>query len=227
MIFIVSADKLRIYFAVKTTVMKKILPMILLALMAARPSMSQSTGTAENAGKLGFGIHYCFLQLSDLSTDATPQVPSNRLLVSYNPLKDLRLDFQAGYISGTSNEWTPVNADETTTAAIFGIGIHYLKTLSSCKFMAGARYYKTANSSDDFIYNLNTQQYEKFTDKESGWSFSPVLGGEYFFSRHFSLGAELCFQVGNSTIDYGDPGEVDSNSSYLKSESALNFRFYP
>ncbi|MFM2208145.1 MAG: hypothetical protein RL213_2120 [Bacteroidota bacterium] len=190
-------------------------------------SIAQSDGNAASGGVFGVGIRTGIFQLVDANSGDFGYMPTNRLVLNYDPLSKFRIEFQGGYSQAVENDWTPNNQDAESVSSVYVIGLHYVRPVADCKLSAGLRYGYFKHSEDDFDYNPNTFEYDKHEDVLTGSFFSPVIGGEYFFSKHFSLGAEFSFIIGNTETDYGSMNEVNTSASLHKTETALAFRFYP
>ncbi|MFM2136850.1 MAG: hypothetical protein RL021_2250 [Bacteroidota bacterium] len=211
----------------KNATMKKLPLLILLSVLFAFSSTAQLGGDPASTGVFGAGIRSGIFQLVDLNSGGFGYMPSNRLVLNYDPLSNLRIEFQGGLSQSVENDWTPDNQDAKAVTSVYILGLHYVRAVADCKLSAGFRYGTYKHSEDDFEYNPNTFEYDKKEDVLTGSFISPVIGGEYFFSKHFSLGAEFSFLIGSSTTDYGREGEVSTNASMQKTETALAFRFYP
>jgi len=62
------------------------------------------------------------------------------------------------------------------------------------------------------------------TDSEgSGFFFGPVVGGEYFFNKHFSAGVDAAVIYATSTYE---SGTFEEDSSSLSTETRARLRFY-
>ena len=59
--------------------------------------------------------------------------------------------------------------------------------------------------------------------EESGFFFGPVVGGEYFFNKHFSAGIDAAVIYATSTYE---SGTFEEDSSSLSTETRARLRFY-
>lgn len=96
-----------------------------------------------------------------------------------------------------------------------GIGIFYSKPIRNTKLHFGGKvgYIKSRNE-----YKISASMYLfESEDKGKGYLLSPVIGGEYFFSDHFSLGGDVNFEW--SSMD--DDRKERSDSSEQKYSSTI------
>lgn len=57
------------------------------------------------------------------------------------------------------------------------------------------------------------------------FSFGPSIGGEFLFSKHFSIAGELGLFYFNVTEKDND-NSYDTNSTYILTDTGLILRFY-
>jgi hypothetical protein len=180
---------------------------------------------------VSIGIRAAGIQVSDLTARA---YPANRLILSLDPLKYVRLEGQYGVFSrtstatiqqgGTSSE---VELHDKSRYAGFGIMGMYPKDRG--RFFAGLRYGINKYSDESVFSSFSSPG--NSVDENTGKMtvLSGMIGGEYFLARFFSVGAE--FSVA-SVKDVFEPSSLASNSEKstdktLLTEGNLVFRFYP
>ena len=102
-----------------------------------------------------------------------------------------RLEPELGFFNGTRTEEYPEFEEEeeyTTTQYRFGVGIFPQSTMKSSVIYYGGRVgYLVINQKEEYKDTGGTETYEF---KGSGIFIAPAVGGEYYFSNSFCIGAE-------------------------------------
>lgn len=115
--------------------------------------------------------------------------------------------------------------EETMTYMDFGAGVFFLKWYGPVNLSFGARF---------GMFNTNFKEANGVEEVSSRMDmyFGPALGGEYFFTKNFSLGGEIEFLYGmwgdmKVTVD-GE--EVDTGSDYdvttMRTKTLFFIRWY-
>ena len=160
-----------------------------------------------------------------------------RVPVNFSSLK---LEPEVGVYTANSRAEAGDNFNENTgTLVRFGAGIFYNTPVSSdasvyvgpklgLMSISSVSESKSSNSLESFSRKTETSQTNIF--------FGAMVGGEYFFSQHFSIGAE----IGLEYISKGDEEttrtppeddpfptpETENSGSEFHTKSALTARFY-
>jgi hypothetical protein len=107
-----------------------------------------------------------------------------------------------------------------------GFGVFGTYPVGKAKFIAGMRVSDNKYEEGDIDFDLSGNPYVVTNTGKIGIT-AGVLGGEYYFSKWFSMGAE--FSIVNMTDVYS-PADTTSEKTTTKTsitESSLVFRFYP
>jgi len=128
----------------------------------------------------------------------------------------VRLEPQVGYIRHTQSE---ASQSETTSALTFGTGAFYRADFDQTLLLAGARIgvtrevqtFESASAPEERIATVNL-------------FLGPVVGGEYYLSDHFSVGAEARFYY----INIGQPENAppERSASVIRTGGAAFLRFH-
>jgi hypothetical protein len=180
---------------------------------------------------LGIGVRANLFTNSDITTG---YLPPARISLSVDPIRYLRFEGQFSYLKSTYEVDLPSGSGtrpETFTdkSNLFSLGTFGMYKIQSSRFYLGIRWSKSNYSSTDYetTWGPNGTVSTVFVNKGEITSFSEVFGGEHFFGRHFSVGAEFSLVSAKNFFVPGAQGEDSENSSYKGSESAIMFRFYP
>lgn len=176
---------------------------------------------------IGVGIRSSVFQISELPVRI---IPANRILINIDPIKYARAEFHFGhYFSTREVPYTSFSgsvqlleiADKSTT---FGFGVFGVYPVGKAKFIAGLRVSDNRYEEGDLDFDINGNPYV-VTDTGKIGIIAGVLGGEYYFSRWFSVGAE--FSIVSMTDVYSPQGSEKTTTKTAVTESSLVFRFYP
>jgi hypothetical protein len=178
---------------------------------------------------IGVGIRASVFQISELPVSI---IPANRLLINIDPIKYARAEFHFGrYASTTEIPYSSFSGpaqiyklDEVSTTV--GGGIFGTYPAGKAKFIAGMRFSQNNYEEEDIDFDSFGNPYVVSNTGKIG-IIAGVLGGEYYFSRWFSAGAE--FSLVNMTDVYkpADPASQKLTTKTSITESSLVFRFYP
>ncbi len=177
------------------------------------------TGFAQESKKVGIGVAlFDLMQLFEtvmsdgIGANATIVVP---VFMSAN----FRLEPEIGYFTATQEETNGDTETSTATSWRIGVGIFPQKTYDDFILYYGGRVGYLSQSEK---YEEGTYNYEENT---SGFFIAPAIGGEHFFSDHFSIGGEA--QLVYATLD-GDNNQNDDKISLnlFNTRVLAFFRFY-
>lgn len=197
--------------------------------------MSTPKVEVENPVRI-FGIGVKTFNLFSESSESPYLMPGNKLILTINPHKNFRIQPEIGYARSKYFE-KDVNADLISVGLTSGIGMYGMWRKEKTNLYAGFKYVLNMSKDDNReavygTYPNYTTTYIKTTTVVKTSMYGLVLGGEYFFSRHFSVGTEIGLMAMKMNIDFPTS---QSNSSYnqediivnsLLTESNLLFRFY-
>lgn len=199
---------------------------------------SQESTSEKQTIKVGIGISSAF---STISIYQYPTFYSDQ--PQLNTAVSIPMIFSSVYKLEPYVSYTSINSerknDKQTTPDYnyefkghflsVGIGIFYVKKIDKTNLHFGARggYLNSYNEVKSTSF-MSDNYYE---DKGSGFSITPIIGAEYFFSDNFSLGGEVHFEWSQLNIDEIDKydGNESKYESKLKRLNTLGYivvRFY-
>lgn len=196
-----------------------------------RPRSNSKDSLTMKHRYFGLGIRAGGLSLSDLLSSS---VPPFRIVANIDPIKYARLEFQYGLYKSTSEVRATGSSGAITLnpiqkSSVISYGVMGLYPVGHARFIVGGRYATNKYSSDN-VYYPSTWPSTPYLVNDYGTRtiISGVLGGEYFFGKCFSVGAEFSFlsikdlQVSAAVYNI-PPATVKTTMS----EGCLMFRFYP
>lgn len=173
---------------------------------------------------VGIGIRTSVFQISELSME---MIPANRLMVSCDPIKYFRTEAHFAAYSRTDELFLGVNKfNLKERSTLFGIGVFGVLPYGDAKFLAGLRL-SLNNYKEEYIRSDEFGNPVKAEDSGNIRIIAPAIGGEYFFSKWFSVGAEFSFMMLKDEFHPWDADAPDTTSTTNITESSLVFRFYP
>jgi hypothetical protein len=188
----------------------------LLLIVLAAPAQAQSPW------KLGVGISLNQL-LASLDEESTFAIPINNLHFPVAFGQRLLLEPEVGMTKGKQTvEVLGVRQEFKATIWRLGIGIFYrFPATDDLRVYVGPRFkwIRTTASEDDGT--------DKTEFAETDVSIGAALGGEYFFSSHFSLGGEAQFNyidLGEPDVEIGDV--VDLRRKIFTTDTLVMIRWY-
>jgi hypothetical protein len=186
--------------------MKRVLLILLLGISPL--SYCQESETSAEIPKIGFGFNINPLNLFDsYSLDYSP----SKLLITYTPIKFLRIEPEIGYMS-----WKDDNSKESFLD--FGGGLFFMGQRSKINFYGGPKVEYAINKRTYEIWSGETE-----TDKDGRLTIAPTLGAEYFLGKHFSIGGQFALKF----ISYKDlDGGQNPDEKSTTTAASLQLRFY-
>jgi hypothetical protein len=188
----------------------------LLLVFLATPAQAQSPW------KLGIGISLNQL-FADLDEESAFAIPINNLHFPVAFGEHLLLEPEVGMTKGKQTvEVLGVRQEFNATIWRLGIGIFYrFPATEDLRVYLGPRFkwMRTTASEDDGT--------DKTEFAETDVSIGAALGGEYFFSSHFSLGGEAQFNyidLGEPDVEIGDV--VDLRRRIFTTDTLVMIRWY-
>lgn len=183
---------------------------------------------------VGLGIRASGLQVSDLLSNP---VPPYRLILNIDPIKYIRIECQYGFYSSKFDQKVTTSTGGTITlvptqkSTFISGGIMGLYPIGNARFNFGVRYALNKYSDDD-VYSTSSWSNPSnpflVTNTGKRTLISGVIGGEYFFAKFFSVGAEFSFgtikDVYTMAAVYVSP---PTTSKTTMTDGSLIFRFYP
>lgn len=188
---------------------------------AQTPSGNPSQTEVMPHRYLSLGVRASGIQVGDLMGRA---VPANRILLSVDPIKFMRIEGQFGMYSKKTEASDNIKIELKDKSSLFGFGLFGMYNKDRGRFYAGPRY-GIINYSEEHESGFSSTSVVKSTGKMSVFSF--VLGGEYFLARFFSVGAEFSIVSMKDTYNDGEDSSSDEVDKTTMTEGNLVFRFYP
>ena len=174
---------------------------------------------AQDKEYRAFGIGVNVLELSGImyGNGATIYLPIN-----LGPA--FRLEPLLGF-SSTSYDYEG-DADDSETNTVLGLGIYPTIRRGSAVIYIGGRIVMGFGSEED--KDNNGDVYAEYSDFSFG--IGPILGGEYYFNPHISLGGEMSIMFASTTnkTDYKDQFRSDEEDKFTRiaTNSMIFIRFY-
>lgn len=180
---------------------------------------------------VGLGIRAAGITVNDLMSYA---VPPNRLVLNIDAHKYFRIEGQLGLYNSTTevevSSWSGSSKKDIELkdkSTFMGIGLMGLCPRENVRFVGGLRY-SINNYSDDQVYYDSSGNPSAKTNTGKMTLITGIIGGEYFFAKFFSLGAEFSVSSINDVFEpYSGSYAQPSTSKTLMTEGNLIFRFYP
>jgi len=183
---------------------------LLLLIMLSVSSFGQTKYMDDKKVHLGFGA-----ALHDLSelTGYRYSYPHFFIPIDFGSFM-IEPSFYHVYINNSLEGYSDRSSSET----IIGVGVfakkNYMKTVLYYGLRGGFGMTK-------YITEWNEPEAQDKNSKNEMQFIGPTLGGEYFFSPHFSIGAESIYQLRWKAFNVGDSNRTPSSEQ--KRELKLNF----
>ncbi len=192
---------------------KKLLIVTLLFFLIVSTNVYSQSTTNNYQTRIGLGITYTYYKESFIYIiNEGILIPTIFIPIKVSP--KFRIEPEIGFYR-ISDHYSDKYSNHKTTEKIFqiGVGLCPVVTKNSFDFYFGSRIgYLYISLSDEYISNAYL---DKDKGSAKGFYISPVLGGEYYFSKHFSLGGEV--QVKYSRYNLEEKENSDkSNSTFSK-----------
>jgi hypothetical protein len=192
----------------------------LLALALTAPAAAQSArGTA-----VGLGVALNPIALGDLDTDATMlPVGLGNFTVPIRVGSRLRLEPELGILRAHSEaSGGGFSGGSTATLLRYGIAAHFM--------MAGTDDFQPYIGPRLGFIRSSTRQESSGSpaneDKRTDHYLGVAIGGEYWLTSRFSLGAEVQINRVGIGRDSDVPSSMDSSASFLSNNGVISVRFY-
>lgn len=206
-----------------------------------QPAQKETIGTDEQKQKdriIGIGLK-SFNLLNEIFENPY-LMPGNKMVITINAHPNFRIQPEVGYFQTKTNDKN-LKEDLIDKSFSYGLGMYGMWQKDKTNLYAGLKYI-VSKSIDEGVevtttYNPNPPYnyittYDKTTITITNSIVGLVLGGEYFLSRHFSVGAEAGLQRMESNTDY-PPSSVfqgnypeDNTTTSIMTETNLLVRFY-
>ena len=167
-----------------------------LSLMAV---LTLAAGAASAAGPMQFGLG---AGISSETSSISVPIRTGNLLI------EPELSYYSTEVEGDFGDY-----DYSELG--LGVGVYLMSSVApSVELALGGR---GGITSSNYEPDVGTDS------EESGFFFGPVVGGEYFFNKHFSAGIDAAVIYATSTYE---SGTFEEDSSSLSTETRARLRFY-
>ena len=186
---------------IKPTTMKTLL--LLGALALSINSFGQESEPKLELTKIGLGLNFTPFNLTDYySVDYSP----SKLMITYTPIKFLRIAPEIGYMSTKDNNYK-------TSFLAYGAGLFFMNQKGKTNIYGGPKV--------EFATTKYTNGSE--TSKAGRLTIAPTIGAEYFLGQHFSLGGEFALKfISFKAIDSGS----NPDDKITTTGASAQIRFY-
>ena len=190
-----------------------IIAFLLLGILPAQPSS-------------GWGIGVSIVDIQQIFEFSTTEgnAYNSSIVVPFIVSPTFRLEPEFGLYRGKNTvELNDNKGEYTSTQWRVGIGIFPQSTLKSSTLYYGARvgYLTFTNEEKETVAGYT----ETYKVTSSGFFIAPALGGEYFFSNSFCIGAEAQIFYASISTDITD-SELDISDSMISTRGLVFVRFY-
>lgn len=182
-------------------------------------------GTDKNSNDANrkFGLGVKTFNLTNELIESPIIMPGNKIILTINPHKNIRLQPEAGYVRGKEKN-ANYKDGLITKAFSAGCGVFGLWQKEKTNLYAGLKYIYS-NNEDEYLSYTGTN-YLMYRSSSNTNAYGVVLGGEYMFAKHFSFGCEAGFLRCTSTATDTYPGSSAQEVSFLLTDTNLLVRFY-
>ena len=194
------------------------------------PPTPAKSNADKGEGNRIFGLGFKTFNLTSELMQSPNIWPGNKIIVTINPHKNIRLQPEVGYYQAKVHDKT-VNDDLIDKAYSMGIGVFGMWQKEKTNLYAGLKYTFTKSIDEGIQSTFNPNPpyntiYSVGTTTISNNSYGVVIGGEYLLGKHFSVGSEIGFLRSVSNETYSASTINNGVSKHLLTETNLIVRFY-
>lgn len=192
----------------------RLLVVLTLALLVCSPSLVLAQPEQGEPPTVGLGVALQAGVVAPSSSPATDAAPyAFTVPITFS---DVRLEPQFGYIRRSQSE---ASQSQTVSALTFGTGAFYQVNAGDTMLLAGGRIGVTREV-QTFASASTPEEHRASVNLFLG----PAVGGEYYVSEHFSVGAEAHFYY----VNLGQPEDAppERSASVLRTGGAAFLRFH-
>ncbi|PJA53470.1 MAG: hypothetical protein CO167_07285 [Candidatus Marinimicrobia bacterium CG_4_9_14_3_um_filter_48_9] len=187
----------------------KIISVTICTIVSTNVVFAESEEIKTDATKVGFGVMFHDLYQIVMYSGETPTF--------YVPIDfgTWKLEPFFSYYNSTS---TQNDGDEySTTVKNLGLGLFWKTNFIKTSIFYGVR---VGTYSDIYSREYKNYPEDNYENSLKGTYVAPTVGGEYFFSNHFSLGGEISFERLISK-------QTSNNSPYYEPTELLTYNTNP
>ena len=194
----------------------KLFSVLLLSILIAISSVYTQESSAF---KWGIGVASPFVQ----SQYVIPAYPNTVISIPMFFSRQFKLEPFISYSDFTDEQKredeTPYTLDVNYQNVAVGVGLFYSKPINTTRLHFGVQFgYVRSKYEYKYVYPNDANITESNGD---GYLISPIIGGEYFFSEHFSLGGQVHFEWYSVSSDETTSSEFE-NRKYANSTTRKN-----
>ena len=185
---------------------------ILFLILFSVAGFSQTATVPDKLVRVGFGMAFQDVYTGDYMTFEASQL--------YLPIDFRNFRIEPTISRRLTREETPIMETHTERETKLGVGLFLKKNYDKTTIYYGIRMgigeYKFT-----YAYSSSSSRYNNFNTIRY---WGPAMGGEYYFSPHFSIGGETLLEMENKDKDYNEhPSKMISEE--IKLRIILRFLF--
>ncbi len=183
-----------------------------------------TVGQTQPASGWGIGVAIIDMQQIFEYGSSDGNAYNSSIVVPIILSEGFRLEPEVGFYRGKSTqELSGDKIENTATQYRFGVGIFPQSILESSTLYYGARVgYLSLNLREDETFGGTTTTDEATA---SGFFVAPAVGGEYYFSNSFCVGAEAQVLYASLSTDIKD-SSVEIKDSLISTRGLVFVRFF-
>jgi hypothetical protein len=175
---------------------------------------------SQSSTKVGIGVAIIDMQQFFEAFASEGGSFNSAIMVPIEMSSSFRLEPEVGFSSATDEQSSgSFTSKESTTSWRIGVGLLGMKKYSPFTLYYGARV--------GYITLTLTDEDDSGTDElsSSGFYVAPALGGEHYFSDHFSLGGEAQIIYASVSTE-PDEGNWEQDLSAINTRVLVYIRFF-
>lgn len=195
----------------------KIIIAFLIGMTAMQAANAQDKSEKIQLRPFGVGLHIEQFRAGEVFNQDLVS-PANNIILTANIKNVFRIEPEFGYASYSNDD-----EDIENKASKLGLGLYGMFQKGNLNIYAGLHIeYISVKSTHSTGFGPPQET------KETAFGFGPVLGGEYFLSRHFSFGGNVMYLFSSLklTNDDGFEAEEEEKASVQYTATGLLLKFY-
>jgi len=170
--------------------------------------------TQEERSRIGFGVSLGKEIIAIGEAYTLLDFPSFYLPISLS--SNFRFEPEIGYVrySGSGEDWK-----ESNSILSIGCGIFFMTRKGKVDIYYGARLGFMITS---YSWRFTWNGMDSDDDSKTDFYIGPAIGGEYFFTKHLTLGGEIQFNY----ISMGQWDDGEDSESVIRTKPLIFVRWY-
>src|SRR6185436_2762462 len=162
----------------------KVIIALLIAMTAMQAAHAQEKAEKIQLRPFGVGLHIEQFRAGEVFNSDFVS-PANNIILTANIKNVFRIEPEFGYASYNNDD-----ENQSNKASKLGLGLYGMFQKGNVNIYAGAHVeYVSIKLEETSGFGPPNEA------KQTALGFGPVLGGEYFLSRHFSFGANVMYLI--------------------------------